>query len=225
MFKVSPPTIVSYLQQQGISRRPKSIAGAKPLPQGRIKLLRRLYCDERKSLAAIAIEMGFATSGSIFYWLDKAGIPPRAKQTLPSETVESLRQLYVEEQKSIAHVAEKLGVRPRTATRWLEKAGIPKRPRSCGVSVEEMRRLYIDERKSIPKVAKETGLSHWTVRRRLKQANVPIRQRRQLDESVVREIRKLFRDGVRQSELARRFGLNSTAIHSIVRNKRWRAAQ
>ncbi len=43
----------------------------------------------------------------------------------------------------------------------------------------------------------------------------------QISEQTVQEIRKLFRDGTKQVDLIRRFGISQGHIHKIVRGLRW----
>ncbi|MGI5247365.1 hypothetical protein [Dactylosporangium sp. CA-139066] len=78
-----------------------------------------------------------------------------------------LRRRYLDELASVGELADEAGVRSVTIYRWLERAGIPLRPRaSAAVTPARLAELYAAA-PSLHRLARETALSRSTVLDRL----------------------------------------------------------
>ena len=79
---------------------------------------------------------------------------------LRSRCLDELRsQVSRGEQPTLAHVAEVLGVRPRTFQRQLEQQGVSYRQLKTEVVIERVKELLTDEKTAIAEVAERTGFA------------------------------------------------------------------
>jgi transposase len=143
--------------------------------------LRRLYQWER--LAAVEIGERFGVSGrTVHGWLRQLGIAPRPQSErrrrhrppIPAE----LRRRYVTDGLSTGQLARCYGVSASTVARWLEDAGISRRPcgrRSQAPAREELRRLYQAEGLSTAQIGERYRVSQQTAHRWVRAAGVPLR--------------------------------------------------
>ena len=91
--------------------------------------------------------------------------------------METLRQVYLEEERTLREMADTYGVSPGTVRRWLVGAGIGRRPtgyrrRPAG---EEVKRLYEQPEWTLARVAEEYGVSVSTVVRWLRAYEIETR--------------------------------------------------
>ena len=128
--------------------------------------------------AQIAAQVG-RSSTTVLQALRAAGLRARQpRKPLPDPAL--LRRLYVDQQHSIAEIAERLGVPPRRISRALAAADIPRRPahtrrRVPSISATELRRLYQVEHLSIAAIAHHLGCSDHMVRNALRAHDIPVR--------------------------------------------------
>jgi transposase len=143
--------------------------------------LRRLYQQER--LSTVEIGERFGVSGrSVRGWLRQLGIPPRPqsqrrRRHRPPNPGE-LRRGYIADGLTPAQLATRYGVSASTVTRWLQDAGIPRRPpgrRSHAPAGEELRWLYQVEGLSTTQIGQCYGVSQQTAYRWVRAAGVPLR--------------------------------------------------
>ena len=143
--------------------------------------LRRLY--ERERLVPVEIGERFGVSGrTVSGWLRQLGIAPRPqserrRRHRPPAPAE-LRRRYVAEGLSTGRLAARYGVSVTTLTRWLEDAGISRRPsgrRSQAPAGEKLRRLYQAEGLSTAQIGARYGVSQQTAHRWVRAAGVPLR--------------------------------------------------
>jgi transposase len=142
--------------------------------------LRRLY--QRERLAAVEIGERFGVSGrTVRGWLRQLGIAPppqsqRRRRHRPP-TPAKLHRGYVTNGLTPEQLARCYGVSASTVTRWLEDAGIPRRPpgrRSHAPAREELRRLYQLEGLSTAQIGRRYGVSQQTAHRWVRAAGVPL---------------------------------------------------
>jgi transposase len=143
--------------------------------------LRRLHQQER--LAAVEIGERFGVSGrTVHGWLRQLGIAPRPpskrrRRHRPPAAVE-LRRGYVADGLSTGQLAKRYGVSVRTVGRWLEDAGISRRPpgrRSLAPAGEELCRLYQVEGLSTAQIGRRYGVGQQTAYRWVRAAGIPLR--------------------------------------------------
>jgi len=99
---------------------------------------------------------------------------------------EILRELYIEQELSLADVGEELGVAGSTISDWLEHHDIPKRGTGSRMSEkghplddgDELKRLYQDERMSSNDIAKEYGFTQSEVMNRIYAFDIDTRNRK-----------------------------------------------
>lgn len=101
-------------------------------------------------------------------WWAKPGRPDAAR----------LRQLYVEEERSLREIGAQFRVSPSTVSRWLEEAKIPRRGaggRSDAPDAEELRFLYMNRRQSTLDIARLYGVTPRAVSKWLAQHGIETR--------------------------------------------------
>jgi transposase len=143
--------------------------------------LRRLYEQQRLVPAEIGERVG-VSGRTVRAWLQRLGIPlrpqpERRRRHLPP-TPAQLRRRYLADGWSIGQLAARYGVSPATVRRWLQDAGIPRRPpggRSQAPSREELYRLYQAEGLSTTQIGERYGVSQGTAHNWLRAAGVPLR--------------------------------------------------
>jgi transposase len=124
---VSGRTVRAWLQQAGITLRPRRERRRRHLPAADTEL-RRCYHDEGLTIVQLAARYGVSAT-TARWWLGNAGIARRApglRSRAPSGA--ELRRLYQDEGLSTTQIAQRHGVAQQTAQGWLRAAGIPLRP-------------------------------------------------------------------------------------------------
>jgi transposase len=143
--------------------------------------LRRLY--QREQLAAVEIGERFGVSGrTVHGWLRRLGIAPRLQSERRRRhrppTPAELRRRYVADGLSTGQLARRYGVSATTVARWLEDAGISRRPpgrRSRAPAREELCRLYQAEGLSTAQIGARYGVGQQTAYRWVRAAGIPLR--------------------------------------------------
>lgn len=166
------------LRRAGIALRSPGTASARlaGLDDG---TLRRLYVDEGKTLAQIAVAYD-CVPGAVRQRLLRAGInrrPPgggRRPVLEDGATAAQLRRLYLEEGRSIAEIARILGCTRDKVGRHLDHYGIPRRPRARpgGLNGRLLRRLYVSERLGVDQIAARLKVSPNHVRNELRRHDI-----------------------------------------------------
>ena len=143
--------------------------------------------------------------------------------------INRLRDLYVNQKKSIPQTAQALGVSGTTLRKLLKREGIRTRGRSK-LDPEEVRRLYVDEDRSTPQIAEEFGVSTQAVHYRLRQAGVErrrtnTRRKETLSEAVKKtldldNIRHLYIDQrLSVKAISKIIGISSAILMKILRSE------
>ncbi len=230
---VSNPTVGTWLNNYGIEIR--TISESK-LPAGfekpSEKELRTSYLDERKTLAEIAEEIGVSKS-TIGAWLNDSGIEIRtiSESKLPAgfekPSEKELRTSYLDERKTLAEIAEEIGVSKFTIGAWLNDSGIEIRTISearlpsgfVKPSEERLRTLYVDQHKSQTKIAKELGVGISTIGTWLNDYDIEIRlsSESQLPTGVKKpseeRLRTLYLDECKSAnEIAEEIGVGDSTV-------------
>src|SRR5487761_320742 len=159
-----------------------------PDPAINLGRLRRLYVDQRLTVAEVARRLGISRA-RVERELVVAGIgarsnhyrPPRGKRAALTDA--RLERLYLKQRLPIQAIAERIGVSTLYVQKRLREVGLVKRlgsftPR-CPVPRDELRRrateLY-ETGVNMQSVGRELGVSAQTVRRALHEARVPVRR-------------------------------------------------
>jgi transposase len=138
--------------------------------------------------------------------------------------LDQLRRLYVEQGRTVAQVAEVLGIGRGTAHNWLRAAGVELRPspskRRDDVSDDELRELYVTERLSAPDIAGRIGCGTTTVYHRLEELGIP---RRSYSPAQVRpdrsELNRLYiEEGLSLRQIAAKFDVTAPAVAGWLRH-------
>lgn len=166
------------LRRAGIALRSPGTASAR-LAGLDDATLRRLYVDEEKTLAQIAVAYD-CVPGAVRQRLLRAGInrrPPgggRRPVLEDGATAAQLRRLYLEEGRSIAEIARILGCTRDKVGRHLDHYGIPRRPRARpgGLNGRLLRRLYVSERLGVDQIAARLKVSPNHVRNELRRHDI-----------------------------------------------------
>lgn len=96
-------------------------------PKPPLETLRRMYCEERLGLDAIATRLR-SSNVRVRQWLVEAGIPVRRPGDNGREVriaPETLREAYVDRNMTLAEIAAALHRAPEVIARNLKEAGIP----------------------------------------------------------------------------------------------------
>lgn len=141
VYNCYPAAVIQYLAKVNIPRRRGGNTKGKPLPD-RFKISREelveLYENKRLSSTAIA-EMFGCQNTSILYKLRKYGIRIRhCNETKKGVTngrkipidVDSIKWMYVIENKSMAEIAKNIGIGAAVVKSRLEEHGVPIKPLS-----------------------------------------------------------------------------------------------
>lgn len=135
-----------------------------------------------------------------------------------------LRHLYLDDKRTVAEVAEVLGVARGTAHNWLRAAGIELRPspskRREDIADTELRDLYVAEQLSAPDIARLLDCGTSTVYHRLDRLGIP---RRQDGHSPVRpdrsELNQLYiEEGLSLRQIAARLDVTPPAVAGWLRH-------
>lgn len=176
-FGMSSGTVWARLKAAGVEFRKRGVQ-----PRLDSDDLRRWYVDERLSTIDIARKTGMSTTG-VTAALERAGIPrrPLNGSELPIDDA-ILAQLYVEQRRSVAEIAEQYQVAPWAVTRRLRAGEIHRQPgRPAGAHVDrptrtELHELYVTQHRSMSDIAARFGVPDPTVRRWLEQAQIRLRR-------------------------------------------------
>jgi transposase len=181
---VSPTTVLRWLDQGGIARRPPAHArsAAARLPIAR-EQLEELYVRQGLDQAQVAAELG-VSKGTVLNRLRELGIPVRRRRFgAPHDPLspDVLEQLYVRERRlSEREIGERFGVNRTRVQRRLKAYGIPTRshrgidhtetlPSDCPAAPVRGAPF------SITDIAREFGLSHDRVRAALVAHGIALR--------------------------------------------------
>jgi transposase len=143
--------------------------------------LRRLY--EREELVPAEIGERFGVSGrTVRAWLQDSRItlrsrPERRRRHPPPEPAELGRQ-YGADGLTTAELAARHGVSASTIRRWLQDAGVPRRPpgrQSQAPTADVLRWLYQVEGLSTTQIGVRYGVSQQAAHKWLRAAGVPLR--------------------------------------------------
>jgi len=96
--------------------------------------LKRQYLDEGHTLAEVGEKCGVA-AGTIKYWVDKFDIPTRRLGYRPADPEryrdeDWLREVYHEDELSMAEIGDRCDCSKETIRRWLDRHGIEARSKS-----------------------------------------------------------------------------------------------
>jgi transposase len=146
--------------------------------------LRRLY--ERQRLVPAEIGERLGVSGrTVRTWLQQLDIPlrpqPERRRRYRPPPPAQLRRRYSEDGLTAGQLAARYRVSASTVRRWLEDAGIPRRPRGRSriPSPEELRRLYQAEGLSTTQIGERYRVSQSTAHNWLRAAGVALRPKGQ----------------------------------------------
>lgn len=169
-----------------------------------------------QSADKIAAELG-CSSQLVRDRLREFGIPLRPPGALPQgakrPNAELLRQLYVEEDKTLAEVGALVGYSSSGVAKLLRSYGIPTRPRAGRrlshderLSPERLAVMYHDEALSVPEIARRAATTEDRVALRLRSYGIPLRRLRTepLEMDLLEE---LYRNqGLAPADIAGRLG-------------------
>jgi DNA-binding transcriptional regulator LsrR (DeoR family) len=178
------------------------------------EVLRRLYFDERLSLAQAAARVGMSRQG-IAGRLRTAGFTLRDTNRAKAPTVE-LARLYFEQGLTLTQVAERLGMTEPSVGERLRRSGYKMRPGSHKprTSTSELARLYFDEGLSLVQVGTRVGLTRKGVSTRLRSAGYRLRAgthpRLALDPKQL--ARLYFDEGLTLAQVAARVGATAQTV-------------
>src|SRR5581483_1856512 len=185
--------------------------------------LRRLYFEERLSLAEIAERAGCSTI-AVAKRSRKAGITarPRGGPNHPldeSAVADLLRDLYIEQGLSVLEVARRLGHGRDWVVDRLDRYGLPsrrwqKKPRPP-LPAARLRRPWADERRSVPEIADHFGVPADWVRAELARHAIsrPRRPPRGLTPLTAKDLEDLYvRRGLTAAQIAGRVGGSPTRV-------------
>jgi hypothetical protein len=114
-----------------------------------IETLRRLYVDERLSLATMAARLGVAGQ-TVHNWLVAGGVPRRASPARVRSDIDDgeIIRLYTHERHTAAEIAERLGCSASLVYARLARGGVDRRPQAprgrAGPTARELGHLYGD---------------------------------------------------------------------------------
>ncbi len=190
------------------------------------------YIDEHKSTNEIAEELG-VSNPTVGNWLNNYGIEIRtiSESMLPAgfekPSEKELRTSYLDERKTLAEIAEEIGVSKFTIGAWLNDSGIEIRTISearlpsgfVKPSEERLRTLYVDQHKSQTKIAKELGVGISTIGTWLNDYDIEIRlsSESQLPTGVKKpseeRLRTLYLDECKSAnEIAEEIGVGDSTV-------------
>lgn len=137
--------------------------------------LRELYYEEKLPLQQVAEELGVGV-GDVAEAMMEFGLERRAdmEEDRPWRDEERLREMYVENNMSMAAVADELGCTPMTIQHWLEKFDLkeeginqpPNRDQEGSYEwrdEEKMREMYEERGMSITEMAEEMDCAYSTI--------------------------------------------------------------
>jgi transposase len=180
-------------------------------------VLKRLYLKEGKSTYTIAKMLGYSHS-TIQYRCKKYGIKlrPSQKGKLKGLNEETVKRLYVTEQRSIHKIAKLLDCSPSSILYRCKKYGIKLRPRMKvikGLNESTLHRLYVKEGKSINKIAKKFACSHSVIESRCKQYGIQLRSPRRIKGLTKSVLQKLYvKEGKTVREIAKIIGCSREPV-------------
>jgi len=158
--------------------------------------LKRLYVKEGKSTHTVAKILGYSQS-TIQYQCKKYGIKlrPSQKGKLKGLKKATVKNLYLNEQKSIHRIAKMLNCSPTSIVYRCKKYGIKLRPRMKvikGLNKSTLQRLYVKEGKSINKIAEKFSCSHSLIESRCRQYGIQLRGQRIIKGLTKTLLQKLY---------------------------------
>lgn len=137
---------------------------------------------------------------------------------------DQLRRLYVEEERTVAEIADVLGVARGTAYNWHRAAGIELRSsppkRRDDISDDQLRELYVTDQLSAPDVALRLDCGPSTIYHRLDRLGIPRRQSGHAPDRPDRSdlIRLYVEEGLSLRQVAARRGVTAPAVAGWLRH-------
>jgi len=106
--------------------------------------------------------------------------------------LKKIKELYVNQKKSVLEIAKILNVSHSLIHRRLESLGI-KRSKKIGLDMNKIKNLYVSKRNTTKEIAKIMGVNHGTISKRLKEMNIKIRNHSEaislnLDNNKIKEL-------------------------------------
>jgi len=104
---------------------------------------------------------------------------------------ETLKRLYITEQKSLHKIARMFGCSHSAIQYRCKKYGIPLRPRTKkikGLNGSTLKRLYVKEHKSLSKIAKMFLCSPITIQNRCKKYGIELRKPKELNKAMLQKL-------------------------------------
>jgi transposase-like protein len=154
--------------------------------------LKRLYIKERKATREIARIFG-CSSSTIKDRCKKYGIKlrPSQKGKLKGLNKETVKRLYLKEQKSINKIAKLLDCSTSSILYRCKKYGINLRPKMKvikGLNKSALYRLYVKEDKSLNKIAEIFSCSDGTIRNRCMRYGIELRRPKELNKALLQKL-------------------------------------
>jgi transposase-like protein len=173
-------TVTKALTRVGIARRPTSrqrVAAIEP------DWLKQQYVTRRRRVADIATELGVVPT-TIYNTLKRFHIDVIPRQPHPVAGIDRiwLRQQYVTRRRTIADIANELGVARSTVTRAAFRYRFtPRKPRRGEHALSDpgwLRRRHVDDRATAVDIANELGIPASFVRSALRHHHITRNRRR-----------------------------------------------
>jgi DNA-directed RNA polymerase specialized sigma24 family protein len=179
---VSAGAVSHWLHKFGIKTRSKTewLTDGDLEPLQDAGWLREQYREKRRTVHEIGDELGVAHS-TVLRYLEEHGIETFGHSEMmtrgdidPLKSEEWLREQYWEEGRSVADIADELGISSTPVRTWMRKHGIDTRDNYQQVQGETLRKLedaewlreqYCDEGLTLDKIAEDLNVSSRTVRR------------------------------------------------------------
>jgi len=151
------------------------------LPPLEATLLRRMYLDQRRTISEIAADQ-HCSADRVRTSLIAAGIPRRTpggrddQRPVPIPA-ERLREMYVDQQLTVAEIALVLHCSTSRVRAAIDRHGLPRRPRyrrlpPLDLDQAALSALYVDERLDDRAIGGRLGVPAWRVTRRRRELNV-----------------------------------------------------
>ena len=143
------------------------------------------------------------------------------KRRLPGYiNAEKLKELYLDQGKPVALIAEAFEVCHTTVRKAVVQAGLPPRRRRLPgyIDLETLKDLYIDQQKSLNAIAVDLGVSDTTVRNAVIRVGMPFRRKTKQAALKTRsqEIIGLYVQGWSLRQIADKFGGSKQGVSNIL---------
>ena len=190
---VDASLVINNLHRADIPVRPTNNKPRVIIPK---EDLVRMYEKEGLTASDIGRKLGCHYS-VVWRYLKKYGIPRRNSGTISRTIIakETLRRMYVEEQKSPAMIAREMGCSDSVVRNKLKEYGFEIRGRNLGnvITKEDLRRLYVDEGHSMKEIAGRYKCHEGTMHAYRRKFGIP--KRRDYSDKQYVQHRKLRPEG------------------------------